>query len=69
MVGTKRHSGGKREGAGRKPGSFRLKIGDAVAVRNVCKDGITPLETGEVTEIERNRITIRLANSEIVIIR
>jgi len=56
-------SGGKRDGAGRPPKSFTLKLGDAVIV---AENG---LRMGTITEISRRHITIKMDNGEIRIAR
>lgn len=40
-------------GAGRPPKSTTLRIGDGIAIKYATKDGSTPFELGEVTEIIR----------------
>ena len=52
--GLHRQKGQKGQpGAGRPPQSTTLHIGDGIAIKYATKDGSTPFELGEVTEIKR----------------
>lgn len=64
MVGKKGKSGGTREGAGHPPRVFQLRLGDALAI----SDGGL-LEIGRVVEISRTKLTIRLNNRKLEVIR
>ena len=63
MPGAK-GSGGRREGAGRKPRSFTLKAGDRLALTQRTPEG--PLSAGamiEVTEITRSYVKLLVVSS------
>lgn len=48
MTGKKQASGGTRDGAGRKPQSLKVSIGDSVTVDGVCIGVIVQVERGSV---------------------
>lgn len=62
MSGQPKRSGGKREGAGRKPSSISLKVGDQWYVYD------TPGHLVEVVEIiHRNKIAITVDGRRLII--
>lgn len=64
MVGKPERSGGRREGAGRPPRMFRLRLGETVALTD---GGL--LETGRVTKVTRSKVEIQLKDRKLEIIR
>jgi len=63
VVGKKGKSGGKREGAGRKPRSFRVKLGDKLYMNSV-KDGRGTLgNLVVVAAITRQMLTLSVIES------
>lgn len=66
MSGAKDRSGGKRDGAGRKPASFTVRLGDKIALVDGEYSGI---ELGTIITIERTKFVIRLKDRDITIVR
>ena len=75
-------SGGPRTGAGRKPGtkglpagpgrmpqSWRLKLGDKLIVHQEMDGDSTAQEIGQIIELTRTRLTIRVGEIDYVIVR
>ena len=62
MPGAK-GSGGRREGAGRKPRSFTLKAGDRLALTQRTPEGPLPGAMIEVTEITRSSVKLLVVSS------
>lgn len=75
-------SGGKRTGAGRKPGSpnhvagpgrlprsYTLKLGDKFATYTETATSWTGIELAEVIAITRTKVTIKVGDVNLVIVR
>lgn len=61
--------GGQREGAGRKPTSFRLRLGDEFLITEHGPDWWTQSKIGKIVDIQRNKFVIRLDDRDITVRR
>ncbi len=64
MPGTKGHSGGRREGAGRKPRRFSIEIGKRYGVHEKFPEGVLPMKVGTVIELDRSLFVLEFEDGE-----
>jgi len=63
MTGKKGCSGGKREGAGRKPRTFRVKLGDRLYMNSLFQGRGTLGSLVEVAAVTRTMLTLCIVES------
>lgn len=69
MPGTKQHSGGRRNNAGRPPRRFTLEIGRKYTISKFLPDsGKFPMKYGLVMEVQRDELIIEFEDGEQLII-